>query len=40
MLDMMEERFPNGFMPEEIPHDELNAVMDKYKQIAGFDKQI
>lgn len=39
MLDVMEERFPNGFQPEEIPHDELNAIMNKYKQIAGFDKQ-
>lgn len=39
MLDMMEERFPNGFSPAEIPHDELNAIMDKYKQLAGFDKK-
>lgn len=39
MLDVMEDRFPNGFKPEEIPHEELNAIMDKYKQIAGFDKQ-
>lgn len=39
MLDMMEERFPNGFKPEEIPHEELNAIMDKYKQIAGFDME-
>ena len=39
MLDMMEARFPNGFTPEEIPHEELNEIMDKYKQIAGFDKK-
>jgi len=39
MLDVMEERFPNGFKPAEIPHDELNAIMDKYKKVAGFDKQ-
>ena len=39
MLDLMEERFPNGFKPEEIPHDELNEIMESYKKIAGFDKQ-
>lgn len=39
IMDMMEERFPQGFSPEEIPHDELANVMEHYKKIAGFDVQ-
>jgi len=39
IMDLMEERFPNGFQPEEIPHSELADIMEKYKQIAGFDMQ-
>ena len=39
MMDLMEDRFPNGFKPEEIPHDELNEIMENYKKTAGFDKQ-
>ncbi|GLU44918.1 flavin-dependent oxidoreductase [Allomuricauda sp. NBRC 101325] len=37
ILDLMENRFPNGFSANEIPHDEIASTMDKYKQIAGFD---
>lgn len=37
IMDLMEERFPEGFRPEEIPHAELAQIMKKYKQIAGFD---
>ncbi|MFZ9660782.1 MAG: flavin-dependent oxidoreductase [Chitinophagaceae bacterium] len=37
ILDLMEERFPNGFKVEEIPHDELAKLMLHYKEIAGFD---
>ncbi|WP_435354867.1 flavin-dependent oxidoreductase [Emticicia sp. SJ17W-69] len=39
IMDMMEERFPTGFSTNEIPHDELETVMNHYKQIAGFDVQ-
>ncbi len=39
ILDLMEERFPNGFSPDEIPHQELETLMEKYKKIAGFDKE-
>ena len=39
IMDLMEERFPKGFAPEEIPHDELANVMEHYKKIAGFDVQ-
>lgn len=39
IMDLMEERFPKGFQPEEIPHSELADIMEKYKQIAGFDMQ-
>lgn len=39
IMDMMEDWFPNGFSPEEVPHDKLAAVMDNYKKIAGFDIQ-
>lgn len=39
IMDMMEERFPQGFTPDEIPHDELANVMEHYKKIAGFDVQ-
>jgi len=38
ILDMMEDRFPDGFSPDEIPHEELETLMEKYKKIAGFDK--
>ena len=37
IMDLMEERFPQGFMPDQIPHDELEGIMEHYKQIAGFD---
>ena len=39
IMDMMEEQFPNGFRPEQIPHDALKAVMDHYRLVAGFDVQ-
>lgn len=39
IMDMMEERFPDGFSEEEIPHAELEEVMDHYKKVAGFDVQ-
>lgn len=39
IMDLMEDRFPNGFQPEEIPHSELEAVMKHYKEVAGFDIQ-
>jgi len=35
----MEERFPNGFTDDQIPHDELNSIMENYKKVAGFDKK-
>mgnify|MGYP002127824328 CR=1 FL=1 len=37
IMDLMEDRFPNGFKQDEIPHEELKQIMDQYKQIAGFD---
>jgi 2-polyprenyl-6-methoxyphenol hydroxylase-like FAD-dependent oxidoreductase len=37
IMDLMEERFPEGFRPEEIPNEELKSIMDHYKKIAGFD---
>jgi 5-methylphenazine-1-carboxylate 1-monooxygenase len=37
IMDMMEEWFPAGFSPEEVPHAELEKVMDNYKKVAGFD---
>ncbi len=37
IMDLMEERFPNGFSEGEIPHDELANIMENYKQVAGFD---
>ena len=39
IMDLMEERFPNGFSEDEIPHDELEGIMEHYKQVAGFDIQ-
>ncbi len=39
IMDRMEERFPNGFSEDQIPHVELEEVMNRYKQIAGFDIQ-
>ena len=39
ILDLMEDRFPDGFSPNEIPHKELETLMEKYKKIAGFDKE-
>jgi 5-methylphenazine-1-carboxylate 1-monooxygenase len=39
IMDMMEERFPQGFTPDEIPQEELANVMEHYKKIAGFDVQ-
>lgn len=37
IMDLMEDRFPNGFSDDEIPHAELEAVMGHYKKVAGFD---
>ena len=37
IMDLMEERFPDGFSEGEIPHDELANIMENYKQVAGFD---
>lgn len=37
IMDLMEERFPNGFAENEIPYEELEGIMSRYKQIAGFD---
>lgn len=37
IMDLMEERFPQGFSTAEIPHDELAEIMEHYKQVAGFD---
>ncbi len=39
ILDLMEERFPDGFQPDEIPHEELAGIMDNYRKVAGFDKK-
>jgi 2-polyprenyl-6-methoxyphenol hydroxylase-like FAD-dependent oxidoreductase len=39
IMDLMEDRFPNGFAEDEIPHEELEGIMSRYKQIAGFDIQ-
>jgi 5-methylphenazine-1-carboxylate 1-monooxygenase len=39
IMDLMEERFPNGFEQNEIPQDELSQIMEQYKKIAGFDIQ-
>ncbi|MGR3810884.1 flavin-dependent oxidoreductase [Jiulongibacter sp. NS-SX5] len=39
IMDMMEEWFPQGFEPNEIPHDKLKEVMDNYRKVAGFDKE-
>ena len=39
IMDLMEERFPAGFSEDEIPHEELEQVMNQYKQVAGFDVQ-
>ena len=38
-MDLMEDRFPAGFQPEQVPHQELAEVMVRYKQVAGFDVQ-
>lgn len=37
IMDLMEERFPEGFTPDQIPQQELAGIMEQYKQIAGFD---
>jgi 5-methylphenazine-1-carboxylate 1-monooxygenase len=37
IMDLMEERFPNGFSDGEIPQGELAKIMEHYKQVAGFD---
>ena len=37
IMDLMEERFPDGFTEGEVPHDELAEIMEHYKQVAGFD---
>ena len=39
ILDLMEDRFPNGFTPAQIPKEEIEETMKKYKEIAGFDIQ-
>lgn len=38
ILDLMEDRFPEGFTDAEVPHSEIDQVMSRYKQVAGFDK--
>jgi 5-methylphenazine-1-carboxylate 1-monooxygenase len=37
IMDLMEDRFPDGFSQTEIPHEELATIMNNYKEIAGFD---
>ena len=37
IMDLMEERFPDGFQEGEVPHAELAEVMSHYKKVAGFD---
>jgi 5-methylphenazine-1-carboxylate 1-monooxygenase len=37
IMDLMEDRFPDGFTEGEIPHEELAEIMEHYKQVAGFD---
>jgi 5-methylphenazine-1-carboxylate 1-monooxygenase len=37
IMDLMEDRFPDGFEDDEIPHQELKEIMGRYKTIAGFD---
>ena len=39
IMDLMEERFPDGFAKEQIPHQELSEIMSNYKKVAGFDMQ-
>ena len=39
IMDLMEDRFPNGFSPDQIPHQELKVVMDNYRKVAGFDRE-
>jgi 2-polyprenyl-6-methoxyphenol hydroxylase-like FAD-dependent oxidoreductase len=39
IMDLMEERFPDGFSEEEVPQEELEQIMNQYKQVAGFDIQ-
>jgi 2-polyprenyl-6-methoxyphenol hydroxylase-like FAD-dependent oxidoreductase len=39
IMDLMEDRFPNGFEKNEIPQEELSEIMEQYKKIAGFDMQ-
>jgi hypothetical protein len=39
-MQLAEERAPNGFahIHDVIAHEELQAIADRYKQLAGFDK--
>jgi 2-polyprenyl-6-methoxyphenol hydroxylase-like FAD-dependent oxidoreductase len=37
IMDLMEDRFPEGFTESEIPREELERIMDHYKKVAGFD---
>jgi 2-polyprenyl-6-methoxyphenol hydroxylase-like FAD-dependent oxidoreductase len=37
IMELMAERFPEGFSPAEIPRREVHRIMDHYKKIAGFD---
>jgi 5-methylphenazine-1-carboxylate 1-monooxygenase len=39
IMDLMEDRFPDGFREDEIPREELASIMEHYKQVAGFDIQ-
>jgi 2-polyprenyl-6-methoxyphenol hydroxylase-like FAD-dependent oxidoreductase len=39
IMDLMAERFPDGFTEDQIPHEDLTKVMDNYRIIAGFDVQ-
>jgi 2-polyprenyl-6-methoxyphenol hydroxylase-like FAD-dependent oxidoreductase len=39
IMDLMEERFPDGFSEDEVPQEELEQIINQYKQVAGFDIQ-
>lgn len=39
IMDLMNDRFPDGFTEDQIPHQDLEAIMLNYKKIAGFDVQ-
>lgn len=39
IMDLMEDRFPEGFTEDEIPQEELENIMSHYKKVAGFDME-